>query len=130
MELNNEVQNIDDELNQVIKQSLQDYDDKYLQDALLQSMTNEKSDEDIFEKAIQESIKEYERKLKIEEDRLIREEQDREFAESLEKLIETPIHSKENINDDTNNQTIEEDIKTNLNKNELREARLKYFIKK
>jgi len=140
MDPNNE--QLDDELNQVIIASLKEYDEnKDLEETILKSLLSNRNEEDNFEQAINISIQEHLNKLKREEDRLIREEQDREFAESLNKLLENNndqnitnnnINNINNINDNINEveqQIIEEDIKLNLDINKLREARLKYFEK-
>lgn len=126
---------IDNDLEQAILESLKLYDEtKDLEEMLVKSQSQYINNEDLYEKTIQESINDFERKLKLQEDRLIREEQDREF-ENLQKILETPsnINISEIKQDITNIKEInklEEDIPVNLDKRQLREARLKYFQNK
>ena len=95
-----------------------------------------------FDMAIQESIKLQEAQLKLQEDRLIREQQDREYEESLKVKqniisqitpsqitpIEVPTETPTQVITDT---PTKEFISTEvLDKQKLRESRLKYFQKK
>ena len=80
-----------------------------------------------FDMAIQESIKHHELQLKLEEDRLIREQQDQEYEESLHNNTQTTNLKPEPVIEPVIDSSLQV---LNIDKQQLRENRLKYFIKK
>jgi len=144
--MNQDNQDNQDNLNIIIQESINDYENKQLEKAISESLEtidynitdssdskdsdnnyNDNNYEDIdIEKAILNSlhVPKIQNMNKIEEDRLIREQQDKEYSESL--LLDT---QKNIINSKQNKENINYDA-TILSRDELREARLKFFNKK